>query len=87
MGYPKYKIKVINQHKNDMCHMQSLEKEFYLDALNSFDCVFTHIQFQFEIIFVLQTFTDLFLGVISMMLDLVSYLVEWCLFHHWVKAW
>ncbi len=36
------KVKVINQHKNDMCHAQSLEKDFYLGAFDSFDCVFTH---------------------------------------------
>jgi hypothetical protein len=73
--------------ENDMCHVQFLENDFYLNALSSFDCVFTPIQFQFEIIFVLQTFMDLFLCVISMMLDVMRYLVEWHLFHHLVKTW
>ncbi len=35
-------FKVINQHKNDMCYVKSLEMHFYLGALNSFDHVFTH---------------------------------------------
>jgi len=36
------KIKVINQHKNDTCNVQSLEKDFYLGTFGSFDYVFTH---------------------------------------------
>jgi len=43
-GIQNTKFKVINQHKNDMCHVQSLEKDFYLSAPNSFDYVFTQIQ-------------------------------------------
>jgi hypothetical protein len=31
----------INQHKNDTCHVQSLEKDFYFGTLGSFDYVFT----------------------------------------------
>ncbi len=27
------KFKVINQHKNDTCYVQSLEKDFYLTSL------------------------------------------------------
>jgi hypothetical protein len=34
-------LKVINQHKNDTCHVQSLENDFYLDTFGSFDCVLT----------------------------------------------
>jgi hypothetical protein len=34
-------FKVINQHKNEMCHVHSLEKDFYRGAPNSFDHVFT----------------------------------------------
>jgi hypothetical protein len=41
MGYSKKKKKVINQHRNDMCHVQSLEKDFYLGTFGSFDCDFT----------------------------------------------
>jgi hypothetical protein len=33
-------FKFINQHKNNMCHVQSLEKDFYLGAPSSFDHVF-----------------------------------------------
>jgi hypothetical protein len=40
MGIQNTKFKVINQHKNDMCHVQSLKKEFYLGAFGSFDYVF-----------------------------------------------
>jgi hypothetical protein len=29
------KFKVINQHKIDTCHVQSLEKDFYLGTLSS----------------------------------------------------
>jgi hypothetical protein len=32
---------IVNQHKNDTCYVQSLEKNFYLGALSSFDHVFT----------------------------------------------
>jgi hypothetical protein len=35
----------INQHKNDTCHVKSLEKYFYLGALGFFDCVFTFSRF------------------------------------------
>jgi hypothetical protein len=35
------KYKVINQHINDMCHVQSLKKDFYLGGPSSFDHVFT----------------------------------------------
>jgi hypothetical protein len=41
LGIQNTKFKDINQHKNDTCHVQSLEEDFYLDALSSFDCVFT----------------------------------------------
>jgi len=34
-------FKIINQHKNDMCHVQYLENDFYLGAFSSFDRVFT----------------------------------------------
>jgi hypothetical protein len=34
-------FKVTNQHKNNMCYVQSLEKDFYLGAPSSFDCVLT----------------------------------------------
>jgi hypothetical protein len=37
------KFRIINQHKNAMCHIQSLENDFYLNALGSFDHVFTQI--------------------------------------------
>jgi hypothetical protein len=40
-GIWNIKFKVINQHKNDTCHVQPLENDFYLDALSSFDYVFT----------------------------------------------
>ncbi len=33
----------MNQHKNDMCHVQSLEKDLYLGALGSLDHVFIHV--------------------------------------------
>jgi hypothetical protein len=32
----------MDQFKNAMCDMQSLEKDFYLGVLGSFNCVFTH---------------------------------------------
>jgi hypothetical protein len=42
MGYPKYKIlKFINQCKNDTCHVQSLEKDFYLGTFGFFYYDFT----------------------------------------------
>ncbi len=43
-GALKKKLKIINQHKNDMCHVQSLERDFYLGTPSSFDCVFTHLE-------------------------------------------
>jgi hypothetical protein len=36
-------FEVINQHKNKTCHVQSLEKDFYLGTLGSFNYVFTHL--------------------------------------------
>jgi hypothetical protein len=39
-GTQNTNFKVINQHKNDMCHVQSLEKDFHLGVLSSFDRVF-----------------------------------------------
>ncbi len=41
-GIQNTKLEVKNQFKNDMCHVQSLDKDFYLSALGSFDHVFTH---------------------------------------------
>lgn len=41
MGYPKYIILSYKPTRNDMYHMQSLEKDFYFDALGSFDHDFT----------------------------------------------
>jgi hypothetical protein len=38
-GTRNTKFYVINQHKNDTCHMQSLGKDFYLGTIGSFDCV------------------------------------------------
>jgi hypothetical protein len=38
-------FKVINQHKNDTCHVQSLEYDFYFGALGSFDCVHLDMDF------------------------------------------
>jgi hypothetical protein len=38
-------FKVINQQKNDTCHVKSLEKDCYLGALGSFDYVFTFSHF------------------------------------------
>jgi hypothetical protein len=40
-GIQNIKFKVINQHKNDTNHVQSLEKDFYLGALGSFHHDFT----------------------------------------------
>jgi hypothetical protein len=37
------KFRIINQHRNAMCHIQSLGNDFYLSALGSFDHVFTQI--------------------------------------------
>jgi len=42
-GIRNTNFKVINQHKNDMCHMQSLKMDFYFSALSSFDFVFNHV--------------------------------------------
>jgi hypothetical protein len=36
-----FKIKIMDWFKNAMCHMQPLEKDFYLGSLDSFNCVFT----------------------------------------------
>ncbi len=41
MGIGNTKFEVINQHKNDMCYVQSLKKDFYLGTIGSFDRVFT----------------------------------------------
>jgi hypothetical protein len=38
----KKKIKIMNQFKNAMYDIQSLEKDFYLGVLGSFNCVFIH---------------------------------------------
>jgi hypothetical protein len=46
-GIWNIKLKVINQHKNDMCHVQSFEKDFYLGALGSFHHDFTPIKLKF----------------------------------------
>ncbi len=35
-------FQVIKQHKNNTCHVQSLERDFYLGAPGFVDCVFTH---------------------------------------------
>jgi hypothetical protein len=41
LDIPNTKFEVTNQHRNDMCHVQSLEKDFYLGAPSSFDYIFT----------------------------------------------
>jgi hypothetical protein len=41
MGIQNTNYKIINQHKNDTCHVQSLEKYFYFGAPKSFYHVFT----------------------------------------------
>jgi hypothetical protein len=48
-GTQNINFKAINQHKNDMCHVQSLEKDFYLGALGSFDHVFTQLNVHVEL--------------------------------------
>jgi hypothetical protein len=40
-GIQNIKFKVVNQHKNYVNHVQSLEKDFYLGALGFFDHDFT----------------------------------------------
>jgi hypothetical protein len=40
-GIQNMKFKIIIQHKNDSCHVQSLEKDFYLGAPNCFNYAFT----------------------------------------------
>jgi hypothetical protein len=40
-GTQNTNYKIINQNKNVTCHVQSLEKDFYLGTLGSFDYVFT----------------------------------------------
>ncbi len=40
-GIQNTKFEVINQCKNDTCHVQSLEKDFYLSNPSSFDRDFT----------------------------------------------
>jgi hypothetical protein len=42
-GFQNTNFKIINQHRNDTCHVQSLEKDFYIGAPCSFDHVFTLI--------------------------------------------
>ncbi len=42
-GSQNTNYKIINQHINDTCHVQSLEKDFYLGAPSFFDCVFPHL--------------------------------------------
>jgi hypothetical protein len=42
-GTQNTKFKVINPHINDMCHVQSLENNFYFGTPSSFDRVFTQI--------------------------------------------
>jgi hypothetical protein len=37
------KFRIINQHRNVMCHIQSLENDFYNSALGSFGHVFPQI--------------------------------------------
>jgi hypothetical protein len=44
-GTQNTNFKVINQHKNDMCHLQSFEKDFYLGTPSFFYYVFTHESF------------------------------------------
>jgi hypothetical protein len=41
MGIQNTNYKIINHHKNDTCHVQSLEKYFYFGAPKSFYHVFT----------------------------------------------
>jgi hypothetical protein len=43
-GTQNTNYKIINQYKNNMCHVQSLEKDFYLDTPGFFYNVFTHQQ-------------------------------------------
>jgi hypothetical protein len=43
-GIQKINYKIINQHKNNRCHVYSLEKDFYRGAPNFFNCVFIHMQ-------------------------------------------
>jgi len=43
MDIQNIKFEVINQQKNDTCHVQFLEKDFYLGVLDSFDHDFTQM--------------------------------------------
>jgi hypothetical protein len=45
MGIWNIKYKNINQHKNDVCHVQSLEKDLYFGVFGSFYLVFIHFVF------------------------------------------
>ncbi len=40
-GTQNTNLKIINQLKINMCHVQYLENDFYLGSFSSFDCVFT----------------------------------------------
>jgi hypothetical protein len=41
IGIQNTNYKIINQHKNDTCHVQSLKKYFYFGSPKSFYHVFT----------------------------------------------
>jgi len=47
MGYSKYKIINYKPMQNNTCHVQFLEKDFYLDAPSYFDHDFTLLTFIF----------------------------------------
>jgi len=42
-----FKFEIVNQCKNNTCHVHFLEKDFYLDTLRYFDCNFTLLTFIF----------------------------------------
>ncbi len=53
-GTQNTNFKIINQHKNDPCHVQSLKKDFYLDTpfpftMFSIHCHKNHLKMDYSI--------------------------------------
>ncbi len=58
-GIQNTKLQIINQHKNGMCHVQSLENDFYLNALAPLTMI-SHKMMSLFVFPIIITFLDMF---------------------------
>jgi hypothetical protein len=71
------KFKIIKQHKNDTCHVQSLENDYYLGNLGSFYYVFTQLGIASHFSYIMFFAMCFLLSLITSCCPCASHLITW----------